>query len=254
MRQHKRFEYIIESVQKAGFITIDELAEALNVTPQTIRRDLTQLEAKGEVKRYHGGVGTAEQSTKNTEYNARKSQNSEAKNLIAARVADQIPDGSSVFINIGTTTEAVAKALINKKDLTIVTNNLNVAATLADKDDFTVIVAGGEVRNGDGGIVGEPAVELVRQFQMEYAIIGISGIQPDGTLLDYDLREVRVSQTIIENARDVFLCADSSKFGRSPMVKLGHLSQIDQLFTDKPTTPEYSELFAKYEVIVRLPE
>ena len=253
MRQYKRFEYIITSVMRNGFLTIDELAEALNVTPQTIRRDLTQLEINGDVKRYHGGVGLAEQSTKNTEYTARKSFNSDAKNLIADMVATQIPDGSSVFINIGTTTEAVAKALFQKKNLTVVTNNLNVAATLSDKDDFTVIVAGGEVRNGDGGIVGEPAVELVRQFQMEYAVIGISGIQPNGNLLDYDLREVRVSQTIINNASKVFLCADASKFGRTPMVKLGHISQVDQLFTDRPLTEDYSQLLAKHEVTVRIP-
>ena len=253
MRQHRRYEFILEQIADGGFITIEELTTALNVTPQTIRRDLTYLEQEGRVKRYHGGVGAPENSTTNTLYQTRKAINSDAKETIANLVAGFIPDGASLFINIGTTTEAVAEALLTKQNLTVVTNNLNVAITLSTKSDFTVIVAGGEVRNSDGGIVGETAVDLIQSFQMEYAIIGISGIQPDGTLLDYDMREVRVSRAIIANAAETLLCTDNSKFGRTPMVKLGHIRQISRLFTNESPDDEFANLLINNEVTIHYP-
>lgn len=254
MRQHERHEYILQRVQDDGFTTIEELASTLNVTPQTIRRDLHMLESNNRVQRYHGGVGPIELSTVNTAYSERKSLHSTEKDIIGELIGQFIPDGSSLFINIGTTTESAARALLKKNGLRVVTNNLNVASILSERDDFTVIVAGGEVRNSDGGIVGEATVDLIKQFHMDYAIIGISGIQEDGTLLDYDYREVRVSQAIIENAREVLLCSDDSKFGRTPMVRLGHISQINHIFTNKKPSEKYAALFNEYDIEVHFPE
>ena len=104
---------------------------------------------------------------------------------------------------------------------------------LSRRRDFEVIVAGGLVRSRDGGIVGEAAVDLIHQFKVDYGIIGISGIEMDGTLLDFDYREVRVAQSIIENSRKVYLVADHTKFGRNAMVRLGDPSLVDALFTDR---------------------
>ena len=103
----------------------------------------------------------------------------------------------------------------------MITNNLNVAALLGGKPDFQVIVAGGVVRARDRGIVGEAAIDLIRQFRVDYGVIGISGIDLDGTLLDFDYQEVRVAQAIIANSRQVYLAADHTKFGRNAMVRLG---------------------------------
>jgi len=235
MRQHQRQDHILELVDQQGFVSIDQLVESLDVTPQTIRRDLNQLADRNLISRHHGGAGPLESSTENTSYSTRVRYGSEAKERIAARLVKDIPDGASIFINIGTTTEAVARALLKRKNLSVITNNLHVAATLTEREDYRIIVAGGEVRSRDGGIIGEATVDLIRQFQTDYAIIGVSGIQEDGTLLDFDYREVRVSQAIIENARKVILCADISKFGRNAMVRLGEVSDLDALYTD--TTP-----------------
>ena len=158
----------------------------------------------------------------------------EEKQRIARTLARHIPDQASLFINIGTTTEEVAKALLDHSDLKVITNNLNVAAILSGRADFEILVAGGIVRHRDRGIVGEAAIDLVRQFKVDYGIIGISGIDAEGALLDFDYREVRVARAIIEHSRSVFLAADHSKFGREPMVRLGDLSDIDALFTDRP--------------------
>jgi DeoR family glycerol-3-phosphate regulon repressor len=174
------------------------------------------------------------------------------KERIARTVAAHIPNGSSLFIDIGTTTEAVARALLDHRDLRIVTNNLNVASILTAKDDFTVIIAGGEIRNRDGGIVGEATRDFIGQFRMDYGVIGVSGIDQDGYLLDFDYHEVKIAQAIIARSRHVFLVADNSKFGRNAMVNLGHIDQIDALFTDQPPPEKLQQLMIQQQIACHL--
>lgn len=173
------------------------------------------------------------------DYVERKAQGSEAKRAIGRLVSRHVPEGVSLFINIGTTTEAVAQELVGHKNLSVITNNLNVAAFLAAGTDLDVLVAGGLVRNRDGGIIGEATIDFINQFKVDIGIIGISGIDLDGTLLDFDYREVRVAQAIVRNARTVFLCADHSKFGRNAMVRLGHIGEVSALFTDRAPPPRW---------------
>jgi DeoR family transcriptional regulator, glycerol-3-phosphate regulon repressor len=232
MAQEARHEHIIELVAERGFVTIEDLAQHFNVTPQTIRRDINYLDQENLLRRYHGGAGIAP-STVNTSYSDRKIQNLEEKQKIAYAIAKRIPNHSSMFINIGTTTETIAKALLKHEGLTIITNNLHVASILSGKDNFNLIIAGGQVRSKDGGIIGEATVDFVKQFKVDYAVIGISGIDDDGDLLDFDYQEVRVAQAIIENSRHIYLAADHSKFGRNAMIRLGNISQATHLFTGR---------------------
>ena len=113
-----------------------------------------------------------------------------------------------LFINIGTTTEAVSKALLDHDGLMVITNNINVANRMRVYPSIEVVIAGGVVRGSDGGIVGEAAVDFIRQFKVDYAVIGASAIDHDGALLDFDFREVKVAQAIIANARHVILVSD----------------------------------------------
>ncbi len=251
MTQRRRQDLILDKVQATGFVTIDELVAHFQVTPQTIRRDLNQLANQNKLRRHHGGAGV-ESSTVNTAYQTRKIMDLEAKEKIAQELVRLIPDGASLFINIGTTTETIARALLNHSNLRIVTNNLHVASILCAKEDFTVIVAGGEVRNRDGGIVGEATRDFINQFQMDFGIIGISGIHSDGSLLDFDYREVRVAQTIIANSRQVLLAADHSKFGRNAMVRLGNITQADHFFTDQAPPPEIRQQLIDHQVVLHI--
>jgi len=238
---------IVRRVEKEGHATIDELVADFGVTPQTIRRDLTMLEDGGLIIRFHGGASPVT-STENLSYFDRQILNQPAKARIARTLADQIPDHSSLFINIGTTNETIAHALMQHKGLQIITNNLNVATLMSSKEDFRVIVASGEVRARDGGIVGESTLDFIRQFKLDYGIIGISGIDNDGSLLDYDYREVRVAQTIIEHSRQVLLAADHSKFGRQAMVRLGSITQTDAFYTDRPPPKVFQDLLTEHQV------
>jgi len=227
-----RQDEIQRLVRARGFVTIDTLSREFGVTPQTIRRDINTLSERGLIHRYHGGAG-AGSSTENVAYNERNILCYKEKKIIAQMVADNIPDHASLFINIGTTTEAIAQALCNHKRLRIITNNLNVASILSANSNFEVIVAGGLVRQRDGGIIGPMTIDFIQQFRVDYGIIGISGIDADGTLLDFDYREVHAARAIIDNSRSVFLATDHTKFGRNAMVRLGNISEITAVFTDK---------------------
>ncbi len=242
-----RQQQILEHVSESGYASIDELAQRFAVTPQTLRRDINQLAEQGLLRRTHGGAASDASSTRNTAYSMRAEQMREDKQRIAEAIATHIPDNASLFINIGTTTEAIARALLNHRGLKVITNNLHVAATLANKDDFEVLVAGGMVR-ADGGVVGQAAVDFIQQFKVDFALVGISGIDEDGSLLDFDFQEVRVSQTIIANARQVFLAVDSSKFGRNAVVRLGSLALIDRLFTDQTPPPAVQKQLQLHKV------
>lgn len=243
----KRHQQILDMIGESGFASIQALADHFAVTPQTIRRDLNIMGQNGMVLRFHGGAGLTV-STENVDYADRKVLCLAEKRRIAKLTASHIPTRASLFINIGTTTEEVAKNLFDHERLRVITNNLNVAKILADHENMEVIVAGGLVRRRDCGIVGEAASDFIRQFKVDYGIIGISGIDLDGTLLDFDYREVRAARAIIENSRKVFLVADHTKIGRNAMVRLGSIEEIDALFTDRMPPGELVELLNRAEV------
>ena len=245
MNTNPRQIRLLEMVRTQGSVSVEQLADKLGVTLQTVRRDVQRLAETGLLARFHGGVRAPGATLENMAYTQRESLHAEGKARIARAVARQVPNDCSLILNIGTTTEAIAKALLHHKGLRVITNNLNVAAILCDNTDCEVIVVGGVVRPRDRGIVGEAAVDFIRQFKVDIALIGISGIEPDGTLRDFDYREVKVAQAIIAHAREVWLAADSSKFNRPAMVELARLSQIDRLFTDQPPPEPFPALLAE---------
>lgn len=238
---NRRQAEIMNLLQETGRVSVEELAVRFGVTHQTIRRDLNELCQIHHLTRVHGGAMIAS-SVANLAYDARKLVAQPVKRLIGEAAARLIPDNSSLLVNIGTTTEEVARALSQHSGLLVITNSLNVATELYRFPGVELIIAGGTVRRSDGGIVGAPTVEHIRQFRADLAVIGTSAIDPDGTLLDFDSREVQVSRTIIECARKVMLVADSSKFGRSAPVRIAHLSDVNILVTDRLRTPESMEL------------
>jgi len=243
----RRKKEILELVRSQGFLSIESLAKHFSVTAQTIRRDVNELAKTGLLRRYHGGAGLPS-SVENLGYQARKMFCSSGKIRIARTLAKYIPDEASLFIDIGTTAEEVAKALCNHKGLRIITNNLNAACILSEKSDFEVFVTGGTVRSGDHGITGEAALDFINHFNVDFGIISISGIDAEGTLLDFDYSEVRIGQAIIARSKKVFLAADHTKFGRNAMVRICNISEVDALFTDQEPPKEIMELLSACHV------
>ncbi len=198
----------------------------------------------GLLARFHGGVRLPGATVENIAYRQRLELHDVAKRRIARSVSQAVPNGCSLIINIGTTTEGIARELLHHKGLRVITNNLNVAAILSDNPDCEVIVAGGVVRSQDRGIVGEATIDFIKQFRVDIGLIGISGIEADGTLRDFDYREVRVARAIIEHSRQVWLAADHGKFNRPATVEMARLHQIDMLFTDADPPVPFPSLLA----------
>ena len=249
MNTNPRQLLLLQEVRTLQSATVEQLARLLGVTLQTVRRDVQRLAEAGLLTRFHGGVRVPGSTVENLAHNQRETLHAEGKARIARAVAHEVPNDCSLILNIGTTTEAIAKALRHHRGLRVITNNLNVAAILSSNPECEVIVAGGVVRARDRGIVGEAAVDFIRQFRVDIALIGISAIEADGSLRDFDYREVKVAQTIIAQAREVWLAADHSKFNRRAMVQVAQLEQIHRLFTDVPPPEPFPRLLQDAQVL-----
>ena len=248
MNSNPRQINLLDTVRTRGSVTVEQLADMLGVTLQTVRRDVRLLAEAGLLARFHGGVRVPSSTTENIAYQQRASLNADGKARIARAVAERVPNDCSLILNIGTTTEAIAQQLMRHTGLRVITNNLNVATILSGNTACEVIVAGGSVRSRDRAVVGEATIDFIRQFKVDIALIGVSSIESDGSLRDFDLREVKVAQTIIAQAREVWLAADASKFNRPAMIQLGTLSQIDRLFTDAAPPAPFPALLESAQV------
>jgi DeoR family transcriptional regulator, glycerol-3-phosphate regulon repressor len=242
---------IVALAKVSGRVGVDELADKFKVTRQTIRRDLNELCDRGALNRFHGGA-VPPSGVVNVAYEARRRLATDAKRNIGITAASLVPDGASILINIGTTTEQVATALRSRQGLMVITNNINVANILHGYDANQVIVAGGELRHTDGGIVGEQTVDFIRQFKVDFAIIGTSAIDPDGSLFDFDYREVKVAKTIIDCARKSILVADSMKLERTAPVRIGHISELDHLVTERAPPRRFQRKCDEHGVQINL--
>lgn len=242
---------ILDIARAEGRVMVEDLAQRLGVTLQTIRRDLGDLADLGHLDRVHGGavprVGVA-----NFGYNERRRMNAAAKAAIGRACAAAIPDNASVILNLGTTTEAVARELLRHRNLTVITNNMNVANTLSANPGCEIMVAGGALRRSDGGLVGDLTTQFFAQFKVDYAVIGCSALDADGDLLDFDLAEVRVSKAILRQARKTFVVCDHSKLDRSAPARLASLAEVAALFTDRPLPDDLARRCADWGTQVRL--
>lgn len=242
---------ILDIARAEARVSVEDLAARLGVTQQTIRRDLTDLAGAGKLTRVHGGA-VLRAGVANIGYGERRRMNAEAKAAIARACAAMIPANSSLFLNIGTTTEAVARALLGHANLTVVTNNLNVANILAESDSCDVIVAGGVLRRSDGGLVGDLTTQAIAAFKVDIAVIGTSALDADGDLLDFDPQEVRVSRAIIAQARRTILVADAAKVDRAAPVRIASLGDLDAIVTDRPLPAPLEALCRRWKTRVVL--
>lgn len=232
---------ILRHLRRTGRAGVETLAELLATTPQTIRKDLNTLAAAGKVLRFHGGASLLA-GVEYTAFEVRRAIAAEQKEAIGRAIARRIPNNVAIFLNSGTTTAAVARHLGQHAGLLVVTDSVQMADALRLHPGLEVVVPGGTVRQSDGAILGEQAVDFVRQFRFDIAVVGAAAIGEDGSLLDFDLREAALLRVVLDGARTAILAADSSKFDRVAPVRGGHLSQIGQFVTDPACPPRLRQL------------
>lgn len=243
-----RHHEILALAQSEGKVTVEALAARFGVTLQTIRRDLSDLAESGQLERVHGGAVPASGTT-NIAYEERRRLNEAAKARIGQAAAAHITSGSCIYLSIGTTAEAVARALAGQDNLMVVTNNTNVAAILAPHAEIEVLVTGGTLRHADGGLTGPLTLSAIESFRFDLAVMGCSAIGPQGTVLDYDMNEVQIARAAIAHARRRFLITDHSKFQRSAPIRVADLAQFDHLITDAPLPADLQDSCPSTEIV-----
>ncbi|OYR20774.1 DeoR/GlpR family DNA-binding transcription regulator [Brucella thiophenivorans] len=232
-----RQQLLLQWIENSHYVSLEEIAERFHVTTQTARRDIADLEHKGKVRRLHGGVSQLAPLDPVT-YRQRRHDRAAEKARIAEAVVTLIPDNATIFLDTGTTCEAIANALISRERLHVVTYSLRSAAIISEKTDFTLAVPGGFVRPIDGGMFQEDTPEFIRRFKFDYAIISVSGVDNDGDLCDDDHTEVAVVSAALRQAAHKLLAVDSSKFGKRAMVRLGSVHDITAVITNEmPASP-----------------
>ncbi len=242
-----RYDRLIALIGARGHMRIDELAALVGVSTQTIRRDIRRLSDDGLLSRYHGGAGQAS-SAINADLKKREVAQVREKRAIADAVVARVPDRSTIFLASGTTVEYVAKALDVRNELRIITTSLRAASLVYARPDFDVLVPGGTLRSQNSGIVGPTAEEFLRGFRADCMVMSLGAMDPDGTMLEFDVNEVAVMRIMMANAKQVFVAADHTKLRASASVKLANTSEIDALFTDEAPPTVLAALLAQQQV------
>ena len=243
MASDTRRSQILDAARRHRRVSVETLATDLGVSAHTIRRDINALCEEAKLRRLHGGAEYIEPD-RNIPYGMRAVLNAEAKRAIGTCVSGIVPDGATLFISIGTTPAIVAAALADKRDLTVVTNNLNAANALAEGPGNRIILPGGELRLPDRDFLGEEAVKIFDDYRADFGIYGVGGIDSDGTLLDFHDPEMRARERIRKNARQSILVADHTKFGRHAAAVGGRLESTDIIVLDRMPPPPFAKLLA----------
>jgi DeoR family glycerol-3-phosphate regulon repressor len=233
---NKRQRDILSLAEEEGYVSVEGLAETFSVTQQTIRSDINNFCDQELLTRAHGGAFYSK--AHNFAYKSRKSLASDEKKEIADAVAAIIPDNSSIVLgNIystksGTTTELVAESLYLHQGLKVITNDINIVNIFVQFDNAEVWLAGGKVRNLDSAVIGINTADFIKQFKVDYAVVGVSAIDNDGALMDFDYEEVQVSKAIFNHCRKLILVADNFKFDSTAPMLIGNISEVDILVTN----------------------
>ena len=247
LRLNARQARILEVLRRDQVLAVTHLAEILDVSGETIRRDLRLLGAKGLVEKSHGNVRWRDRSD-DQPLQRRMLDNMAAKQIIANAIADEISDGESIFLDTGSTNNYVAQALKGRHHLTVVTNSAPIAQHLSTGEGNRVYLAGGELRADDSAAFGPAAILFLQQFMVKTAIISASGLDSNLGVMDNHLCEAEVSRSVLGHCERVIVGADHTKFGRRCMVAAFSLSDVDLLVTDRQPVGDFAAALEAQDV------
>ncbi len=249
-RSSHREQEILDEIRLAGgSCRVGYLAERLGVSDETVRRNIKALQARALVRKVHGGVLLSEDmSLTEQPFQTRMREHADAKRRIARRLAEMIPDGASLFLDIGTTTAYAAQALRARKGLYVLTNSLAVASTLASINGNRLFFPGGELRSHDGGAFGHDAIRFVSRFNVQFAVLSVGAINADTGFMLHDLGEAELSRAAAARAQSRIVLADSSKFGQRAPITLDAQDQLDILITDASPPAPIAAMLERREI------
>ena len=234
MLKKERQRKILEIIERNGKVEVEQLANALGVSVMTVRRDLTELDELGFLERVHGGALLLQQKNGGTELPVfeRSKEKTEIKQRIGRAVAGLINDGEKIFLGSGSTTAAIASALLHHRDLTVFTNAINIANTLIAAPQIKVVIIGGSLRRSELSLIGDFAEHALRGLQVDKLIIGIRGIDPVKGLTSDNMDELITDQAILNISKTVVVAADSTKFGYVAAIRTAPITVVSKIITN----------------------
>ncbi|CAM2175498.1 DeoR family transcriptional regulator, glycerol-3-phosphate regulon repressor [Paraburkholderia sacchari] len=230
MLAEQRHQYILSQVTRTGALSVADLVRELRVSRETIRRDLNTLAGRGLLVTTHGGALSSDRSE--PDLDVREAANASAKRAIGERAAEFVPDGASVIIDSGSTTHALARALIGRHRLTVYTNDWRIALLLGRRNENRVTMLGGELSDQEEATFGLDTVQQLAQYHVDYAFVGAGGITADGWLTDYTRMVAEVRSRMLTAATCAIVVADNSKFGRVTPVRINGFERARYVITE----------------------
>lgn len=254
MISESRRALILKEIDDRGSVSVVELAARLDVSEMTIRRDLTDLEKEGVIRRVHGGAVSARGRSYEPPFMLRETENQEAKSRIGEMAAALVADGDSIALDIGSTTLQVARHLLGRRNLTVLTSSLNIANLLLGQPDVRLILTGGIVRLGEASLIGELAQYAYQNLFVDRLFLSVGAIDGQSGLTEYNWDDALVKQAMIRSAKEVILVADSSKFDRVAFARVAPLSVLHQIVTDRAPTGALLDTINQLRLVVHIAE
>ena len=246
----RRHGAILKLLEARGALAVGVLSQELGVSTETVRRDIRALVESGAAVRVHGAVGLAGQIGE-APFERRMRENAAAKRAIARAMAERIADGDSLMLDTGTTTSFLARELLGHRRITVVTNSLDIARTLATVNGNRVFMAGGALRGDSGAALGASVLEFIRGFTVQYAIISAGAVDAGG-VMDFDLQEAEFARAVLACGERRVVITDASKFGRRGFIRVAGFAGLDDLVTDQPPPPAIATAMAEAGMAVTL--
>jgi DeoR family fructose operon transcriptional repressor len=245
MFTEERHQLIAEMLSKKSRIKVSEISELLNVSESTIRRDLKEMEEMGLLSRTHGGAVSSSVTNFEPSYNEKETSSLEEKGSIGKAAAAMVKDGDTVVIDSGTTTLQIAKN-ITAKNISVITNSIDIASVLCQKEGVEVILTGGSLRSNTRAMVGQIAENVIRNFRVDKAFIGANGLSTEAGLTTPNYGEAQTKKAMIDIANKVIIVIDSTKFNKVNLAVISPASEITTIITDsaadKKVLKEYENL------------
>lgn len=231
--KNERKDEIIRMISENRMVKAQDLAKTFQVSMETVRRDLAELEQSNVIRRVHGGAVLNLAYSMEPDFSYREINNFEEKLLIGKQAVSFVENGETIIIDIGTTALEFARFLKGKKKVTVLTGSIKIAAELMDDPDIRVIVLGGFVRAGEGTISGYWAEDMIDKFQVDKVFMGVGALNARHGIMDYNIEESNLRRHYVEHAKEVIALADYSKFGISALNEACPAERITHLITDE---------------------
>ena len=244
----ERRNAILAKLNAEGKVIVTDLSREFDVTEETIRRDLEKLDNEGLATKTYGGAVAIQNLNIDLPFNVRKRANVERKQKIAEKIAQMIHDGDYIMLDASSTAIYVAKSITNRKNITLITNSVEILVEFADKSDWKILSTGGSLKKGALSLVGASAERMIRGFHVDLAVCSSKGIDMSMGVTDSNEKDSEIKQAIFGAANRKILAVDSTKFDKISFVHVCELKDIDTVVTDEAPSERWVEYLKDRDV------